>query len=140
MPRPIQSYINISITPKARNATYISPKSQNDVINVIGYDNILSDIVDEVSCHNFEHLPICICFVDSEFNIREDFITFIKLGRVRAVDNSDAIIQSLENIGLSLSNLHDQEYDGASTMSGARAGIQARIGEKQPKAIYTHFV
>ena len=91
-----------------------------------------------MSCHNDEHLPICICFVDSECNIREEFIAFIKLGRVRAVDISDAIIKSLENIGLSLSNLRGQGYDGASTMSGARVGVQARICEKQPKAIYTH--
>ena len=91
-----------------------------------------------MSCHNVEHLPICIRFVDSECNIREKFIAFIKLWRVRAVDISNAIIKSLENIGLSLSNLYGQEYDGASTMSGARAGVQERICEKQPKAIYTH--
>ena len=91
-----------------------------------------------MSCHSVEHLPICIRFVDSECNIREEFIAFIKLGRVRAVDVSDAIIKSLENIGLSLSNLRGQGYDGASTMSGARGGVQARICEKQPKAIYTH--
>ena len=66
-----------------------------------------------MSCHNVEHLAICIHFVDSECNIREEFIAFIKLGRVQAVDISDAIIKSLENIGLSLSNLRGQGYDGA---------------------------
>ena len=40
-----------------------------------------------------DHLPICIRFVDSECNIREEFIAFIKLERVRAVDISDAIIE-----------------------------------------------
>ena len=117
-------------TPKARNATYTSPRSQNEIINVIGYDCILSDIVteiknakyfsvlaDEVSCHNVEHLPICIRFVDSDCNIREEFIAFIRLVRVRASDISEAIVNSIENIGLSLSNLRGQKYDGASTMS-----------------------
>ena len=92
-------------TPKARCATYISPMPQNDIIIVIVYDyNSLAEIktakhfsvlADEVSCHNVEHLPICIRFVDSEFefNIREEFIAFIKLERVRAVDISDAIIE-----------------------------------------------
>ena len=59
--------------PRAKNATYISPKSQNEIIDVIGYDIILARIVvkikrakffsmlaDEVSSHNTEHLPICI--------------------------------------------------------------------------------
>ena len=34
--------------PWAKNATYISPRSQNDIINIIGYDVILADIVAEV--------------------------------------------------------------------------------------------
>ena len=73
--------------PQAKNATYISPRSQNDIIP--GYDVILTDIVaevknskyfsvlaDEVSCHNVEHLPLCLRFVDGECNIREEFIAF----------------------------------------------------------------
>ena len=137
--------------PQAKNATYISPRSQNDIINIIGYDVILTDIVaelknskyfsvlaDEVSCHNVEHLPLCLRFVDGECNIREEFIAFLKLERVRATDIADAIIECLENLGLSLSNLRGQGYDGASTMSGVRSGVQARIRERQPKAHYTH--
>ena len=34
--------------------------------------------------------------------------------------------------------LRGQVYDGASTMSGHKNGVQARILEKQPKAMYTH--
>ena len=77
-------------TPKVKNATYVSPSTQNDIINIIGYDVILSGIVsevkaagffpvlaDEVSCHNVEHLPICLRFVDSEYNIREEFVAFV---------------------------------------------------------------
>ena len=53
--------------PRAKNATYIPPRSQNEIINVIGHDIILANIVaevkqskfysvfaDEVSCHNIE--------------------------------------------------------------------------------------
>ena len=75
------------ITPKSKSATYISPRSRSEIINVIEYDYILSDLIteinvlaDEVSCHTVEHLP---SFVDSNCNIREEFIAFIKLGRVR---------------------------------------------------------
>ena len=68
-------------------------------------------------------------------NIREEFI---KLERVRATDIADAIIECLENLGFSLSDLRGQGYDGASTMSGVRFGVQARICERQPKAHYTH--
>ena len=117
--------------PKAKNATHLSPLTQNELINIIGYNVILSELVsdikeakyfsvlaDEVSCHNVEHLPICIRFVDVNNDIREEFISFIKLERIRAADIASAIVQSLEGNGLSMDNLRDQGYDGASTMSG----------------------
>ena len=63
--------------PKARNVTYLSPASQNEVINVIGYDiigaNLIAEVkkarffsilADEVSSHNIEHLALCLRFVD----------------------------------------------------------------------------
>ena len=58
--------------PRAKNATYLSPSSQNDIINVIGLDYIRTKIIseikqakffsiiaDEVSSHNVEHLSLC---------------------------------------------------------------------------------
>ena len=87
-----------------------------------------------------EHLPICVCFVDDNDEIRGEFITFLKLERVRADDIANSIIQSLEGFGLSLDGLQGQGYDGASTMSGVKTGVQAKIHEKQPyKALYTHW-
>ena len=71
--------------PKARNATYTSSTTQNDIINVIGYDLLLNTIIsevkeapffsvlaDEVSSHTVEHLAMCLRFVDSKCNIREE--------------------------------------------------------------------
>ena len=65
------------------------------------------------------------------------YIALLKLARVRAVDIADAIRETLTNLGLSLDDLISQSYDGASTMSGVKSGVQARIQEKQPKAIHT---
>ena len=55
-------------SPRAKNATYISPSTQNDNINISGNDFFLSSVVaeiqsatyysvlaDEVNCHNVEH-------------------------------------------------------------------------------------
>lgn len=138
-------------SPVHRNVTYLSPTSQNELIEVMGYDIIRKGIVDEVqqakyfsvmadevTSHNVEHLPICLRFVDAHNNIREEFIAFIRMERVRAVDISCAIIATLEGLGLSLNNLRGQGYDGASTMSGEKGGVQKLIREKQPKALYTH--
>ena len=126
--------------PVARNATYVSPRSQNEIISIVGYDIVRSKILsevrnakfysvmaDEVSSHNSEHLCLCLRFVDDTCQIREEFISFLKLERVRAVDITDAIVNCLEGMGLSLNELRGQGYDGASTMSGEKSGVQKRI-------------
>ena len=75
---------------RAKNATYLSPTTQHDIISVIGYDVIRAGITtevrntrffsvfaDEVSSHNVEHLALCLCFVDEKCDIREEFVTFV---------------------------------------------------------------
>ena len=105
-------------------------------------DKFYSVMADEVSSHNVEHMPICLRFVDESVEIMQGgvylfLISFLKLERVRAVDIANAI-NCLEGMGLSLNELRGQGYDGASTMSGEKTGVQARIRERQPKALYTH--
>jgi len=59
--------------PQAKNAAYLSPSSQNDIIDVIGLDYIRGNIVteikqatyfsiiaDEVTSHNSEYLSLCL--------------------------------------------------------------------------------
>ena len=57
--------------PRARNATYLSPTSQNQIVSVIGHDIVRANLIaevkraiffavlaDEVCSHNVEYLPI----------------------------------------------------------------------------------
>ena len=137
--------------PRAKNATYLSASSQNEIINVIGLDYIRSKIIseikqakffsviaDEVSSHNVEHLSLCLRYIDGYHDIQEKHIAFVKLQRVRASDITNAIIGTLEDFGISLKDLRGQCFDGASNMSGSKSGVQKRIKDRQPKAIYTH--
>jgi len=68
--------------PRQGNATYLSPHTQNELIDIIGKDIIQSDIVkeiqkavcysimvDEVTSHNKEIMPVCIRFVYKNKNI-----------------------------------------------------------------------
>ena len=137
--------------PRARNATYLSPTSQNEIINVIVYDVICTNLItevkkarffavlaDEVCSHNVEYLPLCLRFVNEACDIREEFVAFVKLSRVRATDIANAIISTLEDVGLSLQDLRGQGYDGASTVSGEKSGVQKQIRDIQPKVLYTN--
>ena len=82
-------------TPTMRCVTYLSPQTQNELIEVMGKHIILKGILDnlnaatyysisadEVTSHNEEHLAICARFVDEKKDVREEFLTFIKLERI----------------------------------------------------------
>ena len=107
--------------------TYISPSSLNDIIEVIGFDYIQNKIIleikqapyfsiiaDEISSHNNEYLSLCLRYVDSSCEIQEKFVAFVKVPRTRASDISNAILDMLEKLKLSVLDLRGQCYDGAS--------------------------
>ena len=137
--------------PERRNATYLSPHSQNEIINIIGRDFIqkrilceikdakfYSILADEVSCHNVEQMPLCVCFVDNDCNIREEFLEFVALKRVTGSAIATAILGKLEEWQLPVEDMRGQGYDGAKSMSSDRVGCQAIVRQRAPLAAYTH--
>ena len=129
----------------------MSPRSQNDIVSLFGFDIIRDRILKEVMDAKFFLFwqTKCAARMWSTWlfaldllifsgQIREEFISFIKMVRVRAVDIEEANTKQLTDISLSFYYLHGQGYDGASTTSGENSGVQKRILDKQPKALYTH--
>ena len=134
-----------------RNALYTSKTIQNEMIDVIGSaieDQIIHEIqtakfftilADEVTdCSNLEQLSIVIRFVDSDKNIREDFLGFITVERITGESLATALLSWLESRNIDISYCRGQGYDGASNMSSSIAGVQARIRSVSPMAFYTH--
>ena len=76
-----------------------------NIISEVKDATFYSVLADEVTSHNVEHLPLCVQFVDRDFNIREELVALLKLARVRIVDIADAITETLTNLGLSLDGL-----------------------------------
>ena len=75
---------------KLRNASYVSPHIQNELINIIGKNIIqkhlvnevvsakhFSIMVDEITSFNKEVMPLCVRFVDSNRDIREEFCSIL---------------------------------------------------------------
>lgn len=137
--------------PQMKTATYLSPQSQNEMIDILGKELIqkpildevreakfFSIMVDEVIVHNKEQMPLCVRFVDSERNIREEFIQFTIPERVTGEAIACDIIQSLDQLRLDVTHIRGQGYDGAANMSSDRVGVQARIRQESPLAVYMH--
>ena len=127
----------------AKNAKYISPTIQNEIIDIIAYNilqaklikeikdaKLFSILADEVENHHVEQLPICIRFVDANSSI----------GRCKRLNGeaiAKEILRVLKKAGLDISNCCGQGYDGAANMSSEAVDTQAHIKES-PKAVYTH--
>lgn len=133
-----------------KNATYTSPDIQNEIIKICG--NIIQEKiairVNKASCFSIicdetcdfsgiEQVAICVRYL-SEENIYEDFLSFVPASNLTAENMTHIVISECERLGFNLNNLVGQGYDGASTMSGCFNGVQARIKDLYPKAMFVH--
>jgi hypothetical protein len=138
-----------------RNATYISPKIQNEIFATCG-DIIVEDITNRITQSGFfsiladkttdiggmAQLSLCIRYVDNVekegYRVREDFIGFAPVKDKTGPGIKAAIIKGVLQAHLDLGNLREQGYDGASVMKGHLGGCAALISKDYPSAIYVH--
>lgn len=141
-----------------RNQRYTSKTIQNEIIDSIKevlMKQILKQfsefpqtpfavIADEVTdkTANREVLTVCIRFVDevsSSPQIKEAFLDFVHLERTTGRQIAEEIMKVIKDVGLDPSMIRGQSYDGASSMSSEKMGVQAIIkGIVNERAQYTH--
>lgn len=142
-----------------KNCQYTSKTVQNQIIDLIAvyirnqitkdlkegkhskYFSVLADEVTDTTT-NKEVLTLCLRFLSgtdrANISISEAFVDFIPLERTTGRAIADAIMKSLHDNGFDIENLRGQGYDGASAMSSSRQGVNGRIREVAPKALYSH--
>lgn len=107
-----------------------------DEIKSAMYFSVLADETKDLS--KTEQISIVLRYF-FKGEIRESFMEFKPLIGLDAVSLSQLILNRLNSYGLDVkSNLVGQGYDGASVMSGERKGVQQRVKESAPLAIYVH--
>ena len=93
---------------------------------------------------NQDILSLCLRFVDqsspNDPHVKECLINFMHLERTNATMISRKILESLSDPSTSLDpgNIRGQAYDGASVMSSGKEGVQVKIKEISPFALFTH--
>ena len=70
--------------------------------------------------------------------IKESFLGFAACGSLPAAGLCETLLTSLRDCRIDLLGCVAQCFDGAAVMSGRCTGVQARIRELCPKAIYVH--
>ena len=135
----------------AKNATYTSKTSQNDLLlcvkeyiqsvivqdvkkQAIGpYYGFQCDEVTDVS--NYEQLGIVIRYV-KEYKPVERLLEFVPCENISGKDLCENIIKSQQSCGLDIRFCRTMTMDGAGNMAGKQAGCAARFTEQSPKALY----
>ena len=135
-----------------KNALYTSAEIQNELLDIMatmirskicssvrkaGVYSILAD--ETKDCSKKEQLAIVLRYVDIETaTVCEQFLTYVEATKLDADSLSTYIITTLNQHGLDPKCIVSQGYDGASVMSGRCSGVQKRIREIAPQAIYVH--
>jgi hypothetical protein len=135
-----------------RNATYISPKIQNEITATCG-DIIIEDITNRITHSSFfsvladettdvagmAQLSLCIRYVDNVkkegYIVRDDFIGFTPVKGTMGPRIKAAITKGLQQAHFDLGNLRGQGYDGASALGGCAA----LISKDYPSASEKHM-
>lgn len=112
---------------------------QKKIIKEVKEAKFFTILADEVvDCANIEQVSIVLRFVDACKQIREEFLGFIAVERITGEALSTALLSWLEENDVDIRFCRGQGYDGASSMSSSIVGVQARIRQVCPLALYTH--
>ncbi|CAF1291909.1 unnamed protein product [Rotaria sp. Silwood1] len=126
------------LTTSAKNAMYMSPKIQNELIGICA-DMIRAQIVNHITGTEQMSLSVrYLCHDGDQIAIKKDFIGFTPITDNSAKGLSEHIIFFLQSVGLDLAYLRGQGYNGCTVMSGHISGVQKLILDIAPKALYVH--
>lgn len=136
------------------NATYISSKSQNEILNVMA-SVVRNRIISEVKTNEFytlmadgtrdlskkEQLSICVRYeIFDHDNVAhfERFLGYIHLHKQDAANTTQAIVEFLEKYNIDSCKMVSISLDGASVNAGEFTGIAARLRAKHSHVQFVH--
>lgn len=143
------------LTHAPKNATYISGRIQNEIINAVG-SLIRKKIVAEVNTAEFfsvlaneardisksDQLTVCLRYVtlnkEGQYVLRENILSFFVVTTKTGAALAESILKVLRDEGVVVGNMRSQGYDGCSSMRGIYKGVQAEPKKIVPQALYFH--
>jgi len=149
--RQSDEFLDTQLASKPGNAHYLSPNSQNNLIDAIGCevldvigDNVreadfFSVMMDETTdLGHLEQVAVVVRYCDNNFTATERLISVTESPIVTGEHLAEVLLNSLKRLHLDTRKLCAQTYDGASAMSGSRRGVQTVIKQTAPRAYYIH--
>ncbi len=131
---------------------WLSPEISNEILQVFSLA-IQRHLVEEVKRMKHyglmldesadilakEQVSICLRSVDDDnFIVYETFFGFYETSRTTAKDLFDIVLDVMARFDLTMVDCRGQCYDGAAAMSGEITGLQTRIRNLEPRALFVH--
>ena len=117
----------------------MSLKVLREIVSEIHKASFYTVMVDETTdCSNTEHVVLVIWWVDEQLIVHEEFIGFYSVPAIDVDTLTSIIKDSLVRLNISLNKIRDQNYNGASSMSGAKKGVAKQISDIEKHALFTH--
>lgn len=137
---------------KESRISYTSHDIQNELLEILSHTVLRSItrsvqgakffglIADETTdCSRRSQLSIVLRWVDNQFEIHEDFVGFFELPEDATAQTLAIVLKDcLLRLGIDVSNMRGQCYDGASVMSGQRSDVAKRIADVEKRALFIH--
>jgi len=138
----------------AANATYLGPVSQNEMIAIVGAEiqrevvrrasaakqfTVMMDETTDVS--HREQVAIYIRYLledDVDCVIEERLLALVDTAETTGEALASLLLDTLAEHQLDIHNVVGQGYDGGSNMRGSVKGVQARVKQVNPTALFTH--
>lgn len=138
---------------KKGSTTYLSPLIQNELISTLAsrvrieilsevkaarFYSIIVDTTQDTSKKDQLSLTIRYVSVSESVSVKEAFMNFYHISDQTSEGLETAVLSILDENGIDIKFCRGQGYDGAANMSGYYNGLQKRIADVQPNALYVH--
>ena len=103
-------------------------------INSAKYFSLIVDSTPDIS--HQDQLTFIVRYVTPDYQIKERFLGFIPIEEHSAEYLQRKVLSMLSDLNLNVKLCRGQSYDNAANMSGKYSGLQTRIKELSPTAVY----
>ena len=149
---PILKELQDRIKNKNTKDHYLSPTIQNELIELLAtevekenlqqlklakYFSIILDCTPDMSHH--EQMSVILRYVlcnEEAAVVKETFFGYLRISDSTGKGLLDAFLEKATELQLELSDCRGQSYDNGANMKGKHSGVQARMPDINPKAVY----